>query len=231
MIELNEFDFPGRARTVDDISFRAAMTLCGWNFELPKKYTNYSCDDDYLNDDDITCSVYTDDDTLDTIMRNLIEWYSIDFEYGFSPQYVSLWDEFDVFLEIYGWYENYTSSGYFFQDCRGYQGLTLAVAARYLDWKNANDDSLNCDTAIEINDDRLKLNEEVTAIEYYEDGVYVYTKTTDGSDDTFTYAAYYAVSTVSVGVLQSGLIEFEPELPFWKRYSIAEYSMAPYIRM
>lgn len=43
--------------------------------------------------------------------------------------------------------------------------------------------------------------------------------------------ADYAISTVSLGVLQNDVITFEPELPEWKQSAIATFTMATYTKM
>lgn len=62
------------------------------------------------------------------------------------------------------------------------------------------------------------LNSPVTRIEYGAAGVKVHA-------GARTYEALSALLTVSVGVLQSGKIAFEPELPAWKREAIEQIRM------
>ncbi|XP_074316277.1 polyamine oxidase 1-like isoform X2 [Silene latifolia] len=65
----------------------------------------------------------------------------------------------------------------------------------------------------------------VTEIEYSETGVTV--KTEDGS----VFHAKTAILSPSVGVLQSDLITFKPQLPLWKRRAIDEFSLGTYTKI
>ncbi|KAG6551436.1 hypothetical protein Mapa_007082 [Marchantia paleacea] len=51
------------------------------------------------------------------------------------------------------------------------------------------------------------------------------------TEDGSTYTAKAAIATVSLGVLQSKLINFEPDLPFWKLEAIFEFNMAIYTKI
>ncbi|TQS31444.1 hypothetical protein Golomagni_08273, partial [Golovinomyces magnicellulatus] len=94
-------------------------------------------------------------------------------------------------------------------DPRGYQYLAEAEAKTFL----------------KDGDPRLMLNTEVTNISYTDDGVVIHNK--DGS----CVSAAYAICTFSVGVLQRGDIEFEPELPTWKATAIQKFSMGTYTKI
>lgn len=72
--------------------------------------------------------------------------------------------------------------------------------------------------------DRIRVDSPVSAIRYTPDGVEVST----GSE---TIRAASAIITVSVGVLQSGAIEFTPSLPPEKSEAIACMGMAPLIKV
>jgi polyamine oxidase len=69
------------------------------------------------------------------------------------------------------------------------------------------------------------LNTIVTNITYSDSGVTLINA--DGS----CVEADYAISTVSVGVLQNDAITFEPELPSWKQDAIATFSMGTYTKI
>ncbi|KAH9860916.1 hypothetical protein IAQ61_010652 [Plenodomus lingam] len=75
------------------------------------------------------------------------------------------------------------------------------------------------------NDPRLLLNTIVTNVTYSDDGVTILNE--DGS----CIEADYAISTVSLGVLQNDAITFEPALPEWKQDAIATFSMGTYTKM
>ena len=67
--------------------------------------------------------------------------------------------------------------------------------------------------------DKLVLNAKVTSISYTSSGVSVTT------ESNTTYEGDYAIVTFSLGVLQQGLVEFKPELPYWKRLAWSEFTM------
>jgi polyamine oxidase len=75
------------------------------------------------------------------------------------------------------------------------------------------------------NDPRLLLNTIVTNISYTNTGVTVYSKDGDCIE------ADYAITTFSVGVLQSGDVSFEPELPIWKKIAINTMQMGTYTKI
>lgn len=80
-------------------------------------------------------------------------------------------------------------------------------------------------TFLKKNDPRLRLNTQVTDIEYSDNGVTVYNA--DGS----CVNAAYALCTFSVGVLQNEVINFSPELPDWKQTSINKFEMGTYTKI
>lgn len=80
-------------------------------------------------------------------------------------------------------------------------------------------------TFLTVNDSRLLLNTNVSSIEYSDSGVTV--SFTDGD----CISAQYAICTFSLGVLQNDVVDFEPELPRWKREAIQEYQMGTYTKI
>ncbi|BFI29912.1 hypothetical protein AXG93_1988s1270 [Marchantia polymorpha subsp. ruderalis] len=110
-------------------------------------------------------------------------------------------------------FENFGEDSYFAADPRGFATIIQPVAS-YL--KNTNGT---------IEDPRLMLNKVVNKIAYGDWGVSVST------EDGATYTAKAAIATVSLGVLQSKLINFEPDLPFWKLEAIFEFNMAIYTKI
>ncbi|KAG6552017.1 hypothetical protein Mapa_006323 [Marchantia paleacea] len=102
---------------------------------------------------------------------------------------------------------------FFVADPRGY-ATVLEPLAQYLNSENGL-----------WTDSRLKLNTVVTKIEYSTEGVTVYT------EDGTIYKAKAAILTVSIGVLQSDLIDFSPDLPFWKLSAIYQFNMAIYTKI
>ncbi|CAI0398706.1 unnamed protein product [Linum tenue] len=71
----------------------------------------------------------------------------------------------------------------------------------------------------------LLLNKVAREISYSKKGVTVMTE--DGS----IFQARYAIVSVSLGVLQSNLISFKPELPMWKRLAISDFTMTGYTKI
>ena len=65
----------------------------------------------------------------------------------------------------------------------------------------------------------IVLNAKVTSIAHNSSGV---TVTTESGE---TYEGDYAIVTFSLGVLQRNMIEFRPQLPFWKRLAWSEFDM------
>jgi len=78
---------------------------------------------------------------------------------------------------------------------------------------------------LENNDPRLLLNTVVTNITYNDSGVTIYNQ--DGS----CIEADYAITTFSVGVLQSDTIEFQPPLPQWKDIAINTMQLGTYTKI
>ena len=78
---------------------------------------------------------------------------------------------------------------------------------------------------LEPGDSRLQLNTTVEEIKWSENGVNV---VTDNGD---VYNADYALLTFSIGVLQSGLVTFTPQLPEWKLEAIFKLSMVIYTKI
>ncbi|KAH9862890.1 hypothetical protein J1614_010983 [Plenodomus biglobosus] len=78
---------------------------------------------------------------------------------------------------------------------------------------------------LDPNDARLLLNTVVTNVTYSHQGVTVLNE--DGS----CVEADYAISTVSLGVLQNDAITFEPPFPEWKQDAIATFTMGTYTKM
>ncbi|KAJ8753614.1 hypothetical protein K2173_022855 [Erythroxylum novogranatense] len=103
---------------------------------------------------------------------------------------------------------------FFVADSRGFQSIGYYIASQFL----SQEDGV-------IKDSRLKLNKVVKEIQYSDEGVKV--KTEDGS----IYQAKYAIVSVSVGVLQSDLIEFKPDLPQWKRLAVDNFQMAVFTKI
>ncbi|KAJ4829075.1 hypothetical protein Tsubulata_030974 [Turnera subulata] len=141
-----------------------------------------------------------------TPLEMVIDYYHNDYEDAEPPRMTSLkhtWPR-EEFVD-------HGSDPYFVSDPRGFETVVQYLAKQFLSPLKG--------------DPRLKLNKVVKEIIYSKEGVAVITE--DGS----IYKAKYAIVSVSVGVLQSDLIEFKPKLPLWKRVAIADYSMTIYTKI
>lgn len=78
---------------------------------------------------------------------------------------------------------------------------------------------------MKTNDTRLHLNTIVRNITWSDQGVNILNA--DGS----CIDAEYAIVTFSVGVLQSGDVDFSPELPDWKKTAIQTFEMGTYTKI
>ncbi|XP_015902157.3 polyamine oxidase 1 [Ziziphus jujuba] len=99
-------------------------------------------------------------------------------------------------------------------DERGYEFLLYKMAADFLFTSEGK-----------ILDSRLKLNKVVRELQHSRNGVTV--KTEDGS----VYEASYVISSVSIGVLKSQLISFNPPLPKWKTDAIEKCDVMVYTKI
>ncbi|KAJ4711589.1 putative Polyamine oxidase [Melia azedarach] len=99
-------------------------------------------------------------------------------------------------------------------DERGYVCLLYKMAEEFL-----------CSSGGKILDSRLQLNKVVRELQHSRNGVTV--KTEDGC----VYEANYVILSVSVGVLQSDLISFEPPLPRWKTEAIEKCDVMVYTKI
>lgn len=138
-----------------------------------------------------------------------IDFFNYDFEIAEPPRVTSLKNVQPNPTFVY-----YGEDEYFVADSRGYVYLLDQLAKEFLQ----NDDT-------NIIDSRLKLEKVVTNIEYTSHGVKV--KTEDGS----MYNARYAILSVSLGVLQSRLINYKPDLPYWKIKTFFQFDMAIYTKI
>lgn len=144
-----------------------------------------------------------------TPLEMAIDFYFYDFEIAEPPRVTSLKNvlpnpTFDDFGE----------DEYFVADSRGYEYIVHKIAQEFLDSHNGD-----------ISDNRLKLNQVVREIQYTDKGVKVVTE--NGS----AYTAENVIVSVSVGVLQTKLIKFKPDLPLWKLLSIYRWDMVIYCKI
>ncbi|CAN1846060.1 Polyamine oxidase 1 [Linum perenne] len=142
----------------------------------------------------------------ETPLERLIDYYHNDFEDADPPQISSL-------RNIFPRSESADDGplSHFVADSRGFEVVVKYLAKQFLS-------SLT-------NDPRIRLNKVVRKIMYNDAGVEVMT------EDGTKYRSKYVIVSVSLGVLQSDLIEFRPVLPMWKRIAIADFSMTVYTKI
>lgn len=76
----------------------------------------------------------------------------------------------------------------------------------------------------DIGEENIKLATKVQNIEYGEDGVKVRT-------DNGNFEADCVIMTVSIGVLNSNHIKYEPEIPAWKSTALSQCKMAVFCKV
>lgn len=99
-------------------------------------------------------------------------------------------------------------------DERGYDHLLYKMAEGFLFTSEGR-----------ILDDRLKLNKVVRELQHSRNGVTVIT------EDGCVYEANYVILSVSIGVLQSDLLAFNPPLPRWKLEAIEKCDVMVYTKI
>ncbi|XP_047073276.1 polyamine oxidase 1-like [Lolium rigidum] len=146
-----------------------------------------------------------------TPVNMVVDYYQHDFEFAEPPRVTSLQN-----TQPLPTFDNFGDDVYFVGDQRGFESIVYHVAGQYLktDRKSGN-----------IVDPRLKLNTVVREINYFPSGVTV------GTEDNKVYRADYVMVSASLGVLQTGLIQFKPQLPSWKIVSIYQFDMAVYTKI
>lgn len=140
----------------------------------------------------------------------VVDYYTYDYEFAEPPRVTSMQNTIPLPT-----FNNFGEDVYFVADQRGYESVAYHVAGQFL--KTSKN--------VTIVDPRLKLNKVVRNIQQLRSGVVV--KTEDGS----VYKADYVMVSVSIGVLQTKLIEFTPHLPSWKILAIYQFDMAIYTKI
>jgi polyamine oxidase len=135
-----------------------------------------------------------------------VEWWLYDGEQAYTPEETSL--VFNTAVSNFTFLQ-FSEENNFVVDQRGHNTWIKGEASEFL----------------EKDDPRLLLNTIVDKISYSKDGVIVTNK--DGS----CVEADYAVLTFSLGVLQQGVVTFEPPLPEWKDVAIESFLMGTYTKM
>ena len=141
----------------------------------------------------------------------VVDYYQHDYEFAEPPRVTSLQN-----TQPLPTFDTFGDDVYFVADQRGYESVVYHVAGQYLktDAKSGA-----------VTDPRLKLNTVVREVTYFPSGVAV--RTEDGK----VYRADYVIVSASLGVLQTDLIRFKPQLPSWKIVSIYQFDMAVYTKI
>ena len=220
----------------NDVSMRTLLSICKWPLITPYIMRDLTSQDSAqpMNNNHNPNNKYNYFTALSDLLKLAIEWYAFDFEWAVIPRYMSTFDGWDEISAFYKPKRNTGSSEYtlkFITDCRGYQGITLALASTFLNHSYYTDDATGCRKMIRIEEqERLKLNSVVYKIDYKSNKyVYVYARDRLNAKSTTRYTAKHVMLTVSLGVYQSNLIEFVPTLPFWKRRALYEFPMVDYL--
>ncbi|KAI3865181.1 hypothetical protein MKX03_005821 [Papaver bracteatum] len=145
-----------------------------------------------------------------TPLEMAIDYFFCDSSFGEPPRVTSLQN-----TQPLPTYTNFGEDSYFVADSRGYESVVHYIAKKFLKTNKAG----------EISDPRLKLNKVVTEIQYSRNGVVV--KTEDGE----VYRTAYVMVSVSIGVLQTNLINFVPDLPYSKLLAIYQLDMSIYTKI
>ncbi|KAJ0982227.1 hypothetical protein J5N97_010482 [Dioscorea zingiberensis] len=128
----------------------------------------------------------------------VIDYYTYDYEFAEPPRVTSMQNTVPLAT-----FANFGEDLHFVADQRGYESLVYHLAYQFL----------KTDKQENIVDPRLMLNKVVRRINYSSSGATVTT------EDGKSYKADYVMVSVSIGVLQTTLIKFQPTLPhFEKQY-------------
>ncbi|CAA7393487.1 unnamed protein product [Spirodela intermedia] len=162
--------------------------------------------------DDISVSTFQrlSQSVPSTAIDMAVDYFNHDYEFAEPPRVTSLQN-----TELLPTFANYGEDVYFVADQRGFESTVYHLAYQFL----ASDGKGT------IIDPRLKLNNVVNRIEHSQSGVTVKT------EDDSTYTADYVMVSASVGVLQTNLIKFQPDLPTWKILAIYQFNMAVYTKI
>ncbi|KAL5725170.1 sarcosine oxidasee (formaldehyde-forming) [Ranunculus cassubicifolius] len=161
------------------------------------------------NYENLTSNTYKQD-VPSTPLEMAIDYYHYDYEFAEPPRVTSLLN-----TQPLPTFSNFGEDLYFVADSRGYESVVHHLANRFLIVNKAG----------VIADPRLLLNKVVTEIRHSRSGVII--KTDDGS----IYRAGYVMVSASIGVLQTNLINFQPDLPTWKIMAIYQFDMSVYTKI
>ncbi|XP_066398685.1 polyamine oxidase 7-like [Miscanthus floridulus] len=139
-----------------------------------------------------------------------LDYFIYDYEFAEPPRVTSLQNTQPTPTNA-----DFGEDNYFVADQRGFESIIHSIGSSYL----------STDGNGKLSDRRILLNKVVRQIAYNKQGVVV--KTEDGS----SYSADYVVVSTSLGVLQTDLIKFTPQLPFWKIAAIYRFDMGAYTKI
>ncbi|XP_066269835.1 uncharacterized protein [Branchiostoma lanceolatum] len=139
-----------------------------------------------------------------TPLEKVVEYFDYEFEYADATEVTSL---NNTGMNN----EDFDEEEYFVTDQRGFGHIVDSLADEFLSPNEARR--------------RLQLNKVVKTVNRTDTGV-TFT-TTDGS----TYRGEYGLMTVSIGVLESDVIDFTPDLPAWKVEEIYQFRMGLYCKI
>ncbi|KAL6649389.1 hypothetical protein ACP70R_013613 [Stipagrostis hirtigluma subsp. patula] len=145
-----------------------------------------------------------------TPLDMVLDYFIYDYEFAEPPRVTSLQN-----TQPQATNANFGDDNNFVADQRGFESIIHYIGGNYL----------NTDNNGNIADSRVLLNKVVRQISYDDQGVVVTTE--DGS----LYGADYVVVSASLGVLQSDLIQFKPQLPPWKIFAIYQFDMGAYTKI
>ncbi|XP_067678367.1 uncharacterized protein [Haliotis asinina] len=132
-----------------------------------------------------------------TPVEKAVEIYDYDYDYGAIP---------DVSSCYFHGSQEHVDDSFYVRDDRGYE----FILKKYVE------------NALPENDQRILLNETVTAINYTDANVTV--TTVSGN----IFVADFVIVTFSIGVLKSGSVTFNPPLPDWKVDSLFRVRLVNY---
>ncbi|XP_039117607.1 LOW QUALITY PROTEIN: polyamine oxidase 1-like [Dioscorea cayenensis subsp. rotundata] len=140
----------------------------------------------------------------------VVDYYTSDYEFAEPPRVTSMQNTVPLAT-----FSNFGEDIYFVADQRGYGSVVEHLAHQFL----------KTDKKGNIVDPRFMLNKVVREISYSKSGVTVMT------EDGKKYEADYVMVSVSIGVLQTHLIKFKPDLPHWKILALYQFDMAVYTKI
>ncbi|KAJ1298398.1 hypothetical protein BS78_01G449800 [Paspalum vaginatum] len=140
-----------------------------------------------------------------------LDYFIYDYEFAEPPRVTSLQNTNPLPTSV-----DFGEDNNFVADQRGFESIIHYIGSSYL----------ATDANGSISDRRVLLNKVVRQISY-DDNHGVVVKTEDGS----SYGADYVIVSTSLGVLQSDLIQFTPQLPLWKIVAIYRFDMAVYTKI